>query len=262
MFNGEITELNQIHHKDGNNLNNKIENLESVDTLRHAMLRHHMKKNIVYNSRFKMWQIKKRHDKMIYKFRSNTKAGVSRILNNFIKACVNNESIEKYSKFITSKNPCRSPFIASKENLLGLFRYEDGQLYNIKTGKCVGGYHHTGYMITTIKYNPFLIHRLIYIINHGDIPNNYVIDHMDGDKLNNRIENLRAVTPSVNAANRKNSKILRVVNNGKKLRIDKSLNGVKYRKLFNIDQKLEAERFRDLVIEASEDRATLDQLFL
>ena len=44
-------------------------------------------------------------------------------------------------------------------------------------------------------------HRIIWTLVHGTIPKGYVIDHIDGDGCNNRIENLRCVTPSVNATN-------------------------------------------------------------
>jgi hypothetical protein len=46
-------------------------------------------------------------------------------------------------------------------------------------------------------------HRIIWSLVHGDIPEGYVIDHIDGDGCNNRIENLRCVTPQINSRNRK-----------------------------------------------------------
>ncbi len=49
----------------------------------------------------------------------------------------------------------------------------------------------------------YLRHRLIWIYHHGEIPDDLIIDHIDGDTLNDRIENLRLVTLEINANNSK-----------------------------------------------------------
>ena len=51
------------------------------------------------------------------------------------------------------------------------------------------------------KYTGFRVHRLIYILHHGCIPKGSLIDHIDGDKLNNKIENLRLTDHKGNARN-------------------------------------------------------------
>ena len=43
------------------------------------------------------------------------------------------------------------------------------------------------------------VHHAIFLIHHGYLPK--YIDHIDGDSLNNRIENLRAATQSQNMGN-------------------------------------------------------------
>lgn len=47
----------------------------------------------------------------------------------------------------------------------------------------------------------YFAHRLAWIYEHGDIPEGLMIDHIDGDKQNNRISNLRLVTNSENMQN-------------------------------------------------------------
>lgn len=53
--------------------------------------------------------------------------------------------------------------------------------------------------------------RLVWIYHHGSIPAGYVLDHINGDSTNDRIENLRAVTQAVNLQNlhgpRKDNKV-------------------------------------------------------
>ena len=62
--------------------------------------------------------------------------------------------------------------------------------------------HNTGYKFIRIKRKLWLIHRLVammFIPNDNDVKNH--IDHIDGDKLNNRVENLRWVTQKENNNN-------------------------------------------------------------
>jgi len=54
--------------------------------------------------------------------------------------------------------------------------------------------------------NHYKIHRIIWFLFNGKIPKNLWIDHMNGIRNDNRIENLRTVLPSVNCRNRTMSK--------------------------------------------------------
>lgn len=59
------------------------------------------------------------------------------------------------------------------------------------------GYCKLGFLGKSVYY-----HVAVYILHHGSIPEGLVIDHVDGYKLNNRVENLRAVTSRANSQNR------------------------------------------------------------
>lgn len=65
--------------------------------------------------------------------------------------------------------------------------------------KCVNMY---GYLVTSCGGQQVKAHRVCYALHHGCDPYPLTIDHIDRDRLNNRIDNLRAVTPRDNTLNR------------------------------------------------------------
>lgn len=71
---------------------------------------------------------------------------------------------------------------------------------------------HTDYAALCVNHKKIYAHRAAWIYIHGEIPGGMVIDHLDGNGLNNRIGNLRVVTKAINQRNRKPGK--RVLPNG------------------------------------------------
>ena len=84
----------------------------------------------------------------------------------------------------------------SRDEANELFKYIDGKLY-VQAG-CSNS---NGYRVVTHKEKRDLEHRVIFLMEHGYVPD--VIDHIDGNPENNQIENLRAATKSQNSANQK-----------------------------------------------------------
>lgn len=87
-----------------------------------------------------------------------------------------------------------------------LFEYKDGQLFrkvsrrSYKSGDLVGNIEASGYVRTTLNGKRYSIHRIVYLMQHGYMPKE--IDHINGNKSDNRIENLREVSRSENNVNR------------------------------------------------------------
>jgi hypothetical protein len=89
------------------------------------------------------------------------------------------------------------------------FTYRDGELYwkvvfsnRLKVGQLAGDKDGRGYRRIMMGKKHFKMHRLIWIMFNGNIPDDIIVDHKDRNIDNNRIENLRLVTKSGNNRNR------------------------------------------------------------
>tara|TARA_R110000764_G_C10825941_1_gene362235 strand:- start:45 stop:611 length:567 start_codon:yes stop_codon:yes gene_type:complete len=73
------------------------------------------------------------------------------------------------------------------------------------TGSVAGALNKLGYLrifshVEGKKYT-YRAHRIVWFLNYGEVPS--IIDHINGNKLDNRIENLRATTHYLNLRNQK-----------------------------------------------------------
>lgn len=65
----------------------------------------------------------------------------------------------------------------------------------------IAGYKDGHYWTIVLHKKKYVLHRIIWEIHNGVIPEGMFIDHIDGDKYNNKIENLRVVSRFGNARN-------------------------------------------------------------
>ncbi|MFA4103151.1 AP2/ERF family transcription factor [Serratia sp. IR-2025] len=72
-------------------------------------------------------------------------------------------------------------------------------------GSIVGVVDRDGYLKAVVKGKTYLLHRLAWFYVHGSWPVG-TIDHIDLDKQNNKIANLRDISFSCNLRNRKKRK--------------------------------------------------------
>lgn len=101
--------------------------------------------------------------------------------------------------------------LPTQDRLKQLFDYEDGFLLNkkhrgkSKKGERIGFVNHYGYRVSRIDMEKFYVHRLIWVFHNGTL-DGLDVDHIDGNRDNNKIENLRLVTSQKNNQNIKKAK--------------------------------------------------------
>jgi hypothetical protein len=98
--------------------------------------------------------------------------------------------------------------VITQKRLKELFTYEDGALYwkcnrnsTVFAGDKAGSEEDRGYTRIGVDGKLYRLHRLIYLFHYGEHPK--IVDHIDCDVRNNRIENLRAVNSAQSAQNTK-----------------------------------------------------------
>jgi hypothetical protein len=90
-----------------------------------------------------------------------------------------------------------------------LFEYKDGDLFWINSpnslvpaGSIAGSLRNDNYIGIFIDGTYYLAHRIIWEMHNGPIPEGLVIDHIDGVRYNNHLDNLRVCTFQQNHFNR------------------------------------------------------------
>lgn len=102
--------------------------------------------------------------------------------------------------------------LPSLELLEEFFTYceETGNLVRKKTiswrakeGQIVGSVNRDGYLRVKFQKEEYMVHRIIWkLVTKQDIPEGIILDHIDRNRKNNKIENLRLSDPLLNQNNR------------------------------------------------------------
>lgn len=99
-----------------------------------------------------------------------------------------------------------TPEIISQDEARALFEYRDGVLYwrqsinrSVPAGAIAGALRAEGYRQVSVRRRMYRAHRIIFLMHHGYLPPE--VDHINEDKTDNRIANLRAATHQQNRNN-------------------------------------------------------------
>ena len=110
--------------------------------------------------------------------------------------------------------------------------YDDGRIFSkqtnifLKPSKNKGGYYHVG-LSKNNKAKTFRIHRLVGLHYLPKVQGKDIIDHIDGDKINNHVNNLRWTT---NIENSNGYQRLKDCNTSGFKNIIKTTNGFRFQK--------------------------------
>jgi hypothetical protein len=71
----------------------------------------------------------------------------------------------------------------------------------IQPGRLAGTLSNSGYIVIRYNHKKYLAHRIAWYLHTKEDPATFQIDHMDNNKANNKIENLRLATGAQNSYN-------------------------------------------------------------
>jgi hypothetical protein len=84
----------------------------------------------------------------------------------------------------------------------GIFIWKKSNNGFIKEGRKAGSLNSNGYNRIQFMKNEVMLHRVAYYMHYGVDPLEKLVDHINGDKADNRIKNLRLVTNQQNLFNK------------------------------------------------------------
>jgi len=203
-----------VNHKDKNSLNNNLSNLEWNTPKENNI---HKSEGVIQttNQKLAIWRVDLKTGDKIEKYSSIDLAskwifeqGLSENINS-IKSSIScsNRGVYKSSfgfKWELDKDDDLVSEIwkeinIENEDTSGYFVSSLGRFKN-KKGVIMKDYkpHHSGYIYLRVNIKKYALHRLIALSFIENLENKPFVNHIDGNKLNNKVENLEWLTCSEN----------------------------------------------------------------
>jgi hypothetical protein len=156
-------------------------------------------KRIIISSRINGKNVQLHH-LLLGKPQDKTQIVIHKNGNYFDKTRSNIEYTEKKSSFVNKHLKELPEDIDGQHPVFKNYKADrDGNLYNIIRDKTIkGSIIASGYQIITVQYDGKSVikqaHVFVYECFKGVVQDGYEIDHIDNNKLNNRLDNLQALT--------------------------------------------------------------------
>ena len=204
----------QVNHKDKNGLNNNLSNLEWCTNLENSI---HRSTGVTQttNQNLSVWRIDLITGEKLQKYKSFEDASIWLLENNYgLNITSNRTGISCASRGVY-KSSCGFKWeLEQVEDINGeiwkeihienvdISGYFISSLGRFKNKKCVimSNYkpHHSGYIYLRVNIKKYALHRLVALTFLENIDNKPYVNHIDGNKLNNNVNNLEWVTASEN----------------------------------------------------------------
>ncbi len=200
----------QVNHIDKDGTNNKLSNLEwvtAVENTAHKLLTLQVKTN----QNLKIWRVDKDSDEKIELYNSIYDASVWCVKHGYSPSTHNARGNISYSLNGRYKSSCGFKWVLDEQpnleneiwknitiNEITYNKYQVSSLGRFKNykGIIMENYkpHHSGYIYVRVNYTKYGLHQLVastFIDNPEKKP---IVNHIDGNKINNCISNLEWVT--------------------------------------------------------------------
>lgn len=92
-------------------------------------------------------------------------------------------------------------FLYDRHTGVLIWKAKSSKYSNVSIGDCAGCLNSNGYYQIRYSNKQYYTHRIIWELHNGPIPKDIKIDHIDKNKSNNKIQNLRLASMSQNSSN-------------------------------------------------------------